>query len=447
MMPSIRRDTEGSQGQIPCHQQTTPACLRSVYHIPDSDNASHPSNSLGIHIPSWLTWLPEDLDTFFGKFMPDLVGQRPVMAPINGGYQNLDVKMEPFNLEANLDFEYAMALTHPLPVTNIQVGSHDLPGPQIGTMLAAFDRYYCGSLDPSIDPIPPDKTFDCGTAKPPSVISISFAWPEHYFPAEYLSRQCLEFLKLSLQGVTVVVATGDAGVGGHPDGYCSDPHHPNTTTSGSFVPNWPASCPWVTAVGGTSPRDQDQAAVVAWRNLPSAAHPPKKRITEVAYRRLFLNKTIRTSSGGFSNIFPVPDYQAKAVHSYLAALDPNSALLSSRFNRTGRGYPDIAALATGYSMVTNGKWVSVHGTSAAAPVVASIVAKVNEARLRAGKTTVGFVNPVLYRHPEIFNDVVEGANAGCGLDEAFPAAEGWDAVTGLGSLDFEKMLKVFMDLP
>ncbi|KAM7187202.1 aorsin precursor [Rhypophila sp. PSN 637] len=461
-LPLTRRDAEGSDVQTPCLHQTTPACLQRLYHLPISEsdnNASHPNNSLGIHIPSWLTYLPEDLDTFFGKFVPDLVGQRPVLAAINGGYQNLDVQMEPFNLEANLDFEYAMALTHPLPVTNIQVGSHDLPGPQIGTMLAAFDRYYCGWLDPSTDPIPPtddkqEASFDCGTAQPPKVISISFAWPEHHFPADYLARQCLEFLKLSLQGVTVIVATGDAGVGSHPDGYCSDPNHPNssTTTSGNFVPNWPASCPWVTAVGGTSPRDDDARqkpqVVVAWRNQPSA-RPPPKRITEVAYRRLFLNKTTRTSSGGFSNLFPMPSYQANAVNSYLDRHVSSGAnsMLSSRFNSTGRGYPDISALASGYRMVTNGKWATVHGTSAAAPVVASIVAMVNEARLRAGKPTVGFINPVLYRHPEMFNDVTEGANAGCGLDEAFPAAEGWDAVTGLGSLDFETMLKVFMELP
>lgn len=453
--PFLRRGTEGND--VSCRQQTTPACLRSLYRMPSPDKAPHPNNSLGIHVPSWMTWRPDDLDAFFGKFVPNMVGQRPVMAAINGGYRNLDVQIEPFNLEANLDFEYAMALTHPLPVTNIQVGSQELPGPQIGTMLAAFDEYYCGSLDPSTDPIPLDKGtagFECGTTNPPNVISISFAWPEHQFPAEYLSRQCLEFLKLSLQGVTILVATGDAGVGGHPDGFCSDPSKPNTntTTSGNFVPNWPASCPWVTAVGGTSPPDpyNPKSRVVAWRNQPSAPLPPPSslpaRITEVAYRRFFNNNT-RSSSGGFSNIFPLPSYQASAVHSYLTAQTSHLSRLVSRFNATGRAYPDISALASGYRMVTGGKWRSVHGTSAAAPVVASIVALVNEARLTAGKKPVGFINPVLYAHPDMFNDVTEGANAGCGVEEAFRVAEGWDAVTGLGSLDFERMREVFLGLP
>ncbi|KAK0623800.1 peptidase S8/S53 domain-containing protein [Immersiella caudata] len=417
--PSLRRGPEGNE--VSCRQQTTPACLRSLYRIPfpSPDTAPHPNNSLGVHVPSWMTWRPEDLDAFFGKFVPNMVGQRPVMAAINGGYRNLDVQMDPFNLEANLDFEYAMALTYPLAVTNIQVGSQELPGPQIGTMLAAFDDYYCGSLDPSTDPIPPDKGtagFECGTTKPPNVISISFAWPEHQFPAEYLSRQCLEFLKLSLQGVTVVVATGDAGVGGHPDGFCSDPFQPNTntTTSGNFVPNWPASCPWVTAVGGTSPSDP---------------YNPES----LAYRRFFNNNT-RSSSGGFSNIFPLPLYQASAVRSYLTAQTSHLSPLASRFNATGRAYPDISALASGYRMVTDGKWRSVHGTSAAAPVVASI-------------KPVGFINPVLYAHPEMFNDVTDGANAGCGVEQAFGAADGWDAVTGLGSLDFERMRQVFLGLP
>jgi len=84
-----------------------------------------------------------------------------------------DYKMSPFNLEPNLDFQYAMALIAPQPVQNIQVSDKF----QIGTlnhMLAAFDKYYCHSLDPSVDTMFPgpnpggyNKTTDCGTLVPP----------------------------------------------------------------------------------------------------------------------------------------------------------------------------------------------------------------------------------------------------------------------------------------
>lgn len=113
----------------------------------------------------------------------------------------------------------------------------------------------------------------------------------------------------------------------------------------------------------------------------------------------------------------------------------------------GRGFPDVAALATGYLTVIDGTMQTVHGTSAAAPVFASLVAMVNNERLRASKQPVGFVNPALYAHAGALKDVVTGASRGCGADPAFRAVEGWDAVTGLGTPDYERLRRVFMDLP
>ena len=80
------------------------------------------------------------------------------------------------------------------------------------------------------------------------------------------------------------------------------------------------------------------------------------------------------------------------------------------------------------------------------PVFGSVLTLINEARLNAGKRPVGFVNPVLYAHPEIMNDVVKGSNPGCGT-QGFNATAGWDPVTGLGSPNFKKMLKLWMSLP
>lgn len=80
------------------------------------------------------------------------------------------------------------------------------------------------------------------------------------------------------------------------------------------------------------------------------------------------------------------------------------------------------------------------------PVFGSVLTLINEARLNAGKKPVGFVNPVLYAHPEVMNDITEGSNPGCGT-EGFNATIGWDPVSGLGSPNFEKMLKLYMSLP
>ena len=66
---------------------------------------------------------------------------------------------------------------------------------------------------------------------------------------------------------------------------------------------------------------------------------------------------------------------------------------------------------------------TIGGTSASAPVFASILTRINEERLAANKPPVGFVNPVLYDHPEVFQDITVGNNSGCGTP-GFYAAEG-----------------------
>ena len=54
----------------------------------------------------------------------------------------------------------------------------------------------------------------------------------------------------------------------------------------------------------------------------------------------------------------------------------------------------------------------------------------------------------LYSHmfARIYHDITVGSNPGCGTD-GFPTAPGWDPVTGLGTVDFQKMLSRFMMLP
>lgn len=70
----------------------------------------------------------------------------------------------------------------------------------------------------------------------------------------------------------------------------------------------------------------------------------------------------------------------------------------------------------------------------------------NEERLAVGKKSIGFLNPIIYAHPEMFNDVTIGGNPGCGT-QGFPAAPGWDPVTGVGTPNYTKMKEVFLSLP
>ena len=163
------------------------------------------------------------------------------------------------------------------------------------------------------------------------------------------------------------------------------------------------------------------------------------------------------SGGGFSNIYPIPDYQADAVAGYFAVSDPPYPFYESVnndsfganggiYNRIGRGYPDFSAVGDNVVIFYMGSAVLIGGTSASAPTFASVLNRINEERLAVGKTTVGFVNPTLYAHPEVLHDITVGSNPGCGTD-GFAVSTGWDPVTGLGTPDYPKMLELFLSLP
>jgi tripeptidyl-peptidase I len=152
------------------------------------------------------------------------------------------------------------------------------------------------------------------------------------------------------------------------------------------------------------------------------------------------------SGGGFSDLFPLPSYQASAVEHFMRNHAPHYG--HNVYNNTGkaRGFPDVSAIGLNVATVFNGQTYGFSGTSASAPIFAGIVTLLNEARIAAGKGPIGFLNPTLYKNPEAFNDITIGNNPGCGTN-GFDAVPGWDPVTGLGSPNYEKLEKVFLALP
>ena len=141
-----------------------------------------------------------------------------------------------------------------------------------------------------------------------------------------------------------------------------------------------------------------------------------------------------TSSGGFSNYYPQPAYQQAAVAKYFAEADltypyysefsVNVNKTKGIYNRIGRGYPDVSANGVNFRAPSAGG-VDYHwfGSSLASPLFASVLTLINEERLKAGKGPVGFVNPTLYKNPDVLNDITNGTNVGCG-SQGFHSAEG-----------------------
>lgn len=152
------------------------------------------------------------------------------------------------------------------------------------------------------------------------------------------------------------------------------------------------------------------------------------------------------SGGGFSNIFALPSYQTNAVAEYYASHDPGYN--SSVYNNTQqvRGFPDLAVTSQNFITGLAGDFMAFSGTSAASPTFGAMITLINGERIKSGKGSVGFLNPVLYSHPEVFDDITEGVNPGCGTN-GFPAVEGWDPITGLGTPNFTKLRDLLLSLP
>ena len=113
--------------------------------------------------------------------------------------------------------------------------------PQNATLYYGSFQEFCGTIDPSVDPSAQadpycDHKGRCAKYKATNVISISYSEEEDKSDLEQ-RRQCLEFMKLGIQGVSVLVPSGDNGVGGY--------------TGDAFQAAFPSSCPYVTSVGGT----------------------------------------------------------------------------------------------------------------------------------------------------------------------------------------------------
>merc|ERR1712205_208011 len=125
------------------------------------------------------------------------------------------------------------------------------------------------------------------------------------------------------------------------------------------------------------------------------------------------------------------EWQKDAVEAYLSK---SGLPAKTKYNVTGRGFPDISAQAMSFIVVANRiPLPGVSGTSCASPTASGVFGLLNDLRAQVGKSSLGFLNPLIYQHAEAFNDITSGSNTGCLGIGGFPAKAGWDAVTGMGT--------------
>ncbi|EGO00782.1 hypothetical protein SERLA73DRAFT_71753 [Serpula lacrymans var. lacrymans S7.3] len=416
-----------------CDEYITPACLRALYGL-DYTPVATAKNSFGIVEYTPEAYLQTDINLFAMNFSEGLYGVSPYMVSIDGGYAQTEYQGFDYNGESDLDLQYGMTLVTPAQqVTLYQVGDM-VEGASFNNFLDALDGSYCtfeGGDDYTQDAMYPDTEPGgymgpeaCGTATPTYVISTSYSYNEADLTPFYTARQCAEYAKLGLMGVTILYSSGDYGVAGNDD-VCLNPNGTQTADGTMFNPTFPGTCPYITSVGATQV------------NPNSTVYEPESACEQVIY-----------SGGGFSNYFAMPSYQKEAVDYYLANYYPDYP--ATMWNSTGmsRGFPDISANGANYVVAVNGAFELVYGTSCSTPVNGAIFTMINDARLAAGKSTIGFINPTIYStdFSGLFNDITMGDNPGCGTN-GFNATPGWDPVTGLGTPNFPKLVAKWLSLP
>jgi subtilase family serine protease len=209
----------------------------------------------------------------------------------------------------------------------------------------------------------------------------------------------------SAEGIAMYAASGDSGAYD-----CNDTN---------LAVDSPASDPNITGVGGTTLQLNNGAygSESVWSNPSDTQRSPEGA----------------GGGGGISSFFKEPTWQT----------GPG---VQNQYSNGNREVPDVSAdadPATGYSVYctvaaagcSSSGWITVGGTSAAAPLWAGSTALINEYLQNQQKSRIGFADPVLYglenatqQFPP-FHDVSSGSNL------YYPATSGYDEASGWGSPD------------
>jgi tripeptidyl-peptidase-1 len=389
----------------------TPECFETLYKTKWYKTQASSKNSIGF--TNYLGEIPirPDAKLFLEKYQPKAVSQAYAFkalsidnGPVQDGPLTANQSTTGISREANLDVQAIAGISYKTPITSFSTGGSPPFTPDLNTPTNTNEPYLVWV------------NWLLSQRSIPRIISTSYGDDEQTVPRSYAERVCKQFAQVGARGTTLFFSSGDHGVGSTNTCYTND-----DKKTYQFLPSFPASCPYVTAVGATMNFEPEESAYRPSRN------------TSAGFRDLY------ASGSGFSNYFSRPYYQDKVVPKYVKNLGDTYEGL---YNKSGRGYPDLSAQGLYFAYFWNGTEGTISGTSASCPLTSGIFSLVNDALIASGKPALGFLNPWLYKKGyKGLTDVKKGFSYGCNV-QGFPVTEGWDPVTGFGTPDFPKLVKL-----
>lgn len=271
---------------------------------------------------------------------------------------------------------------------------------------------------------------DCGTSLTLAIMNVMYngladvvtnSWGDNGESIAPGEQQAFDQAAMAgaVEGVTTLFSTGDDG----------DLSAPNGVASGS----WPATSPWVTGVGGTTLETDDNGnkSEYGWGNyrafLNDVTVKSKTSIEDSGVATVSNfgytyddYSFYAGSGGGISLLEPQPSYQAGIVPYALATTLNLATTYTEPLPNPMRVSPDVAMVADPYTGYMFGETFTIAGnaladygckpiskteeycenpiggTSLASPLMAGVMAVVNQKRRAGGEPEVGFANPWLY---------------------------------------------------
>jgi subtilase family serine protease len=232
------------------------------------------------------------------------------------------------------------------------------------------------------------------------IVTNSYGWPGEALPTGFIKPVHDILVQAVAEGMGIYFSSGDNGdeTGGDP------------ANAAAATPDFPASDPWVTAVGGTSigiAQNNTIALETGWESGTSTYHADTNTWTPAPPGGYLYG-----GGGGTSHIFAQPSYQASVVP------DPMSKANGSTKMRV---VPDVSALGDPNTGFLEGQTQTfpdgstkyseyrIGGTSLSSPIFAGMMANLQQLKGHP----IGFANPLLYSLPaSAYHDIQHVANAG-----------------------------------